>query len=555
MPDRTNLRTRVLAQIMRCIDLFSHHILRRPLRAYQLAPARAIVDSVLRGRGLTFAVMMSRQAGKNELSAQVEAYLLTLHSGVGGAIVKAAPTFMPQAAVSMERLAATLDNPLTRGRAVSEHGNAISVGKARAVFLSAHAEANVVGQTASILLECDEAQDVDPDKWDKDMSPMAASANATTVFYGTAWTRHTLLARVIRDLRKEEARDGVQRVFLAPAEVVAAELPAYAAHLDKEIARMGRKHPLICTQYFLEELDAGAGMFPPDRRALMQGRHPAQYAPDPDRAYAFLLDFGGPITPSQGEGRGDEGVVSSPSPSKGEGWGEGGKAQGEGRGEGVVSSPSPSKWGEGGKAWGESSPPSRLQRRSRSRDATALTIVAIDEDDSVSLPVYRVVHRRIWTGTDHRTLYGQLLALAETWDPVAIVADATGVGAGLTDLLRSALGERVMPVVFTAAKKSDIGWRFMAARDSGRFRDHAPDRRGAARCALASDDLQREFWAQTEAAEVEYLSGPGQRIRWGVPEAAGHDDLLVSAALCVVLDEGGWGTGGSVLVRNIRKPA
>jgi hypothetical protein len=116
-----------------------------------------------------------------------------------------------------------------------------------------------------------------------------------------------------------------------------------------------------------------------------------------------------------------------------------------------------------------------------------------------------------------------------------------------------------MPVVFTAARKSDIGWRFIAACDAGRFRDHAPSQaegrgvglppspsqgegRGEGLCAL-----QREFWAETEAAEVEYL--PNQRIRWGVPEAAGHDDLLVSAALYVVLDEGGWGTGGSVVVR------
>lgn len=500
MPDRRTLRLRALSHILRRIDLFSRHILARPLRAYQLAPARAIVDSVLRGRGLTFAVMMSRQAGKNELSAQVEAYLLALYSRVGGALVKAAPTFAPQAVVSMERLAALLENPLTKGRAIREHGNTLTLGKARAMFLSAHPEANVVGQTASILLECDEAQDVDPDKWDKDFAPMGASANVTTVFYGTAWTRHTLLARVIRELRAQEARDGNRRVFLVPADVVAAELPAYAAHVEKEVARLGRMHPLIHTQYFLEELDAGAGMFPPERRALMQGSHPPHLSPQPDCAYAFLLDFGGPAAPAPREGSGD---------SIGE-----------------------------------------AEERASDHDATALTIVAIDADDAVSLPVYRVVHRRVWVGVDHRTLYGQIRALAEAWNPAAIVADATGVGAGLTDLLRSALGERVIPVVFTAVKKSDIGWRFMAACDAGRFRDHSPCTGDPQAAPLEAQ--RRAFWAQVEAAEVEYLPGPGQRIRWGVPESAGHDDLLVSAALCVVLDEGGWGCGGSVLVRNAR---
>lgn len=500
MPNRHTLRLYALSRILRRIDLFSRYILGRPLRAYQQAPAQAIVDSVLRGRGLTFAVMMSRQAGKNELSAHVEAYLLTLYSRAGGTLVKAAPTFAPQAVVSMERLAVLLENPLTKGRAIREHGNALALGKARAVFLSAHPEANVVGQTASILLECDEAQDVDPDKWDKDFAPMGASANVTTVFYGTAWTRHTLLARVIRELRRHEARDGVRRVFLVPADVVAAELPAYAAHLEKEVARMGRMHPLIRTQYFLEELDAGAGMFPPERRALMQGSHAPHLSPQPDCAYAFLLDFGGPAMSARCAEGGDE---SEAPPGSGEG-------------------------------------------RASDRDATALTIVAIDADDAVSLPVYRVVHRRAWVGVDHRTLYGQIRAMAEAWNPAAIVADATGVGAGLTDLLRSALGERVIPVLFTAAKKSDIGWRFMAACEAGRFRDHAACADEARFAALRA--LQGAFWEQVEAAQVEYLPGPGQRIRWGVPESAGHDDLLVSAALCMVLDAGGWGCGGSVLV-------
>ncbi|MDH7488302.1 MAG: hypothetical protein QHH80_02185 [Anaerolineae bacterium] len=499
MPNRQRLRLYALSRILHRIDLFSRHILARPLRGYQLAPARAIVDSVLRRRGLTFAVMMSRQAGKNELSAQVEAYLLALHSRVGGTLVKAAPTFAPQAVVSMERLAALLDNPLTRGRVVREHGNILTLGKARAVFLSAHPEANVVGQTASILLECDEAQDVDPDKWDKDFAPMGASANVTTVFYGTAWTRHTLLARVVHELRAQEARDGIRRVFLVPADVVAAELPAYAAHLEKEVARMGRMHPLIRTQYFLEELDAGAGMFPPERRTLMQGSHPPHLSPQPDCAYAFLLDVGGPA----------QAPFTLPLfPDE---------------------------------ALGECAP-------DPDHDATALTIVAIDADDAVSLPVYRVVHRRAWVGVDHRTLYGQIRALAEAWNPAAIVADATGVGAGLTDLLRSALGERVIPVVFSATKKSDIGWRFMAACDAGRVRDHAAC--GGEGPFAATEALRRQFWEQVEAAQVEYLPGPGQRIRWGVPESAGHDDLLVSAALCVVLDDGGWGCGGSVLVRN-----
>ncbi len=51
------------------------------LRPYQVEAGRAILDSVLRRRGLSFSVEVARQGGKNELSAQLEALLLTLHLG------------------------------------------------------------------------------------------------------------------------------------------------------------------------------------------------------------------------------------------------------------------------------------------------------------------------------------------------------------------------------------------------------------------------------------------------------------------------------------------
>ena len=52
------------------------------------------------------------------------------------------------------------------------------------------------------------------------------------------------------------------------------------------------------------------------------------------------------------------------------------------------------------------------------------------------------------------------------------------------------------------------------------------------------------------------LDVPGKRMRWGVPDgtrddATGemvHDDLLVSAAMCWVLDGLGWGLAESEVV-------
>ena len=50
----------------------------RKLRPYQREIAAAIVDSVLKCKGLTFSVEIARQGGKNEISAQIELLLLTL---------------------------------------------------------------------------------------------------------------------------------------------------------------------------------------------------------------------------------------------------------------------------------------------------------------------------------------------------------------------------------------------------------------------------------------------------------------------------------------------
>ncbi len=134
-------------------------------------------------------------------------------------------------------------------------GYIIELDNARAFFFSAGPSANVVGATASLLLEADEAQDIDPTKWDKDFTPMGASTNVTTVFYGTAWTANTFLASTVAALEQQQARDGIRRVFRVDADQVAAEVPAYGAFVASQVSRLGRRHPLIKTQFYLETLD------------------------------------------------------------------------------------------------------------------------------------------------------------------------------------------------------------------------------------------------------------------------------------------------------------
>ena len=479
------------------IDHFSRLILGRGLRPYQLEPARAIVDSVIHGRGLTFAVMMARQAGKNELSAQIEAYLLNLYQRRGGQIVKASPTFRPQTLNSMLRLCDRLDNPCNGNAAGGgagyrrRQGYIVEVGRARTLFFSAGPAASVVGATADLLLEGDEAQDIAEEKWYKDFSPMTASTNATTVLYGTAWTTDTLLARTIQHLRRQEKADGLRRVFVYDATQVAACVPAYGRYVEEQVARLGREHPLIKSQYYLEPIDGQAGFFPPARRALMRGDHTRRHtSPAPGKRYALLLDVAGEEE-------------------------SGGAVQ------------------------------LSFLTNTR-RDATALTVVEVEPRPG-DLPIYRAVDRRLWLGVRHTSLFDRIVALAGHWRADWIVVDATGIGAGLASFLAEALPGRVIPVVFTSKRKSELGWDLIAAVETGRYKDYVDDGQADT----------RQFWYEVEHCQYEVLPGPGARIRWGVWEspvyseliARGHDDLLVSAALCTVLDEQLWpGTGSAELV-------
>ena len=74
------------------------------LRPYQREVALAVLDSVFLKKGTTFSVEIARQGGKNELSAQLELLLLTIFMAEPKNLVKCAPTFKPQAVISMMRL-------------------------------------------------------------------------------------------------------------------------------------------------------------------------------------------------------------------------------------------------------------------------------------------------------------------------------------------------------------------------------------------------------------------------------------------------------------------
>ena len=137
------------------------------LRPYQREVALAITDSVFNNKGLTFSVEIARQGGKNELSAQLELLLLTLNMSRPHNLVKCAPTFKPQTSISMMRLKDRLNDAGFAGIWFGEASYIVRLGNARVIFLSADKSASVVGNTAHLLLEVDESQDVSREKYTK----------------------------------------------------------------------------------------------------------------------------------------------------------------------------------------------------------------------------------------------------------------------------------------------------------------------------------------------------------------------------------------------------
>lgn len=468
------------------IGAFSARLLpTRALRTYQLPVARAVASSVERRAGLEFAAVFARQSGKDEMLAQLCAYLLWRHHRRGGNVIVGLPALRPQGLISRDRLVARLDTPLTRGMLRVRDGTIVELGRASVRFLSAAPVANSRGNTADLLLVANEAQDIDPDTWDAVFAPMGASANATTLYMGTVWSSQTLLARQLRLLSESERAGGGQRVFRVPWRDVERELPVYGDYVRRQMALLGEAHPFIRTEYELEELDGGGSLFPPERREPLRGDFRPLSRPrssDPPGAlYAFTIDVAGEE---------EDGV------------------EGE-----------------------------RVRRANPRRDSTALSVFRVVASGMSAQPTYELVARYAWTGTRQTVLHDRIVNLARVWAVRHVVIDATGVGAGLASFLRATLGERIVsPFVFSSSSKSQLAWDLLGLIDTGRVRVCTP---------AVGDDIEQAqldalFWTQLAACRFSVLPGPGKLLRWSVEDATLHDDLLISFALVAALDRHDW---------------
>ncbi len=468
------------------------------MRPYQIPPAEAVLESVLARDGAQFAVMFSRQSGKDELLAQTVARLLWRFRADGGSIVLAAPTFHPQAASMRDRLFDRLRLRAPGSILRMKQGYIVQYGRATARFLSASPRANQRGQTADLMLVANEAQDIDPVVWDTVFTPMGASTNATTLFLGTAWRRDTLLSRQIAHLSQQERVDGRTRVWKVGWEEVAKVLPAYGRHVEQQIEQFGREHPAIRTEYFLEELDDAGSLFPAQRLAHLRGEHPRRHAAEPGKRYALAIDVAGEDEFPVEQGAFDPGARRDSTAIT------------------VVEI-------------GTADPPSGAERAGWTGSALELRSRAT---------VYRVVDRLALTGARTVAVHDRVVDLAvHVWKVSAVVVDATGVGAGLAAFLEASLGNgkrgiRVLPFLFSARSKSALGWEFTNLIDTGRFKEYQDDSH-----ELTPDGrVTAEYWRQLREVTFRTAIGPGKLMQWSVPAGRGHDDLVMSAALVAALE-------------------
>ncbi len=460
-----------MQSISSSIGLFAAHVLGKPLYPYQLEIAEAVLRSIREGRGAIFTVMMSRQSGKNQLSAVLEAYLLYTR-GVG-TIVKAAPTFTPQILNSRLRLLSLLDTPLTRSRIWSSQGYIVGLAPSadpalvqarsgpRITFYSASPTSNVVGATADLLLEIDEAQDVDPEKFDRDFRPMASTTNATTILYGTAWTDTTLLAKQRAANLLYEQQGGERRHFQFNWQTLAAINPAYRTFVKQEIARLGQEHQSIQTQYYLRTLDGAGYLLTTLQQRLLRGSHAWEEEPEPGVCYLAGLDVAGDERLSKGS----------------------------------------------------------VDRRGRDSSVLSIGRVQYNECD---LPMIEVVHQQSWTGSSYLDQYTAVSMLMRTWNIRQLVIDATGQGAGLSSMLVEALGaERVQPFVFSRPSKSRLVHQLLAFINSGRLTLYDEEK--------APARIVQECWEQLRKARYRLL--PSEQLDAYVDPSEGHDDFLTSLVL------------------------
>jgi hypothetical protein len=268
--------------------------------------------------------------------------------------------------------------------------------------------------------------------------------------------------------------------------VVAEQNPAYGLFVEREIARLGREHPTILSQYELKPVARSGSLFPQRLLERLRGEHARLAGPVPGPRYVAGVDVGGGSERAFDDGEDADSTVVTIAEVE------------EGRG---------SAWEEEECAEDEE-PPGTYRPSGLGLGRTARVVEIVELRGS-----------HMGQGRELARL------LAGQWTCQRVVFDATGVGAAPCQMLGRVMGARVVPFVFGRASKSALGYELLAAVEGGRVKMWA---------AGADDRESNAFWQQVRATRRTVHEG--MRLDWRA--RSGHDDYVASLALCLYAADG-----------------
>jgi hypothetical protein len=370
-----------------------------PLFSPEIEAIDLIEKHIALRTGKVIVIRSARQTMKNECSAMVALRMLGVYKDIGGTYIRTAPTWKPQIINSMKRVEKFLFVDPVIDHYRPRHGYIYECGGADITFLSTDKQASVVGATASICLDIDEAHKVDKGKFEEDFSPMTAYHNVPTVMWGVAADKQDLLYEYVQ----YNLENNPDCVLQYPASIWCDIRPQYAAHYEERKAKLGDDHPVILTQYDLVDVDAVGGFLSKYQQTIILHSDHHQYdAPKEGKNYVALIDIAGE----------DEEEENDP-----------------------------------------------LVKSEGARDSTTVLFFEIDFDDMKNdYPMCRLANIYWWTGKSMGEKpsgimgqQGEMLKLLNIWKPVVTVVDGRGIGEQMSKYLLNRYPE---VIVYTASAES-----------------------------------------------------------------------------------------------------
>lgn len=449
----------------------------------------SLIDAAIRRdsrvpAGHSAVLIASRQAGKNETMARLEARMLCKYSSSIREAVKAAPVAKPTLHISKNRLKLVMNSKLFHALPKNfvhwEEGYICKVGTARQVFLSCEPSAHRVGHTASLYLSVDEAQDVDSEVYSKDLRPMLLQTGAMTLISGTSWDKASLIEVERERARAAQKRLGIRLLYEYPWWRIAEENAFYGETTQAEIDKLGEDHPIVLTQYRLIPVDKMGSFLTEAGVRKLQGAHRRLSEPVPGRHYVAGIDWCGATEQDEADILRD---------------------------------------------------PEKIQKR----DSGVVTIGELIWNQNKlghKIPTVRVVDHLFFTARQPMDIIDEVFNFVfERWKCLYAVSDASGVGDMPSAVLATRRPNQVTPLKSSLSLVSTLGFNLLGAINTERFKIYSEESQTHRECMFQFRECRREMrshgYMRFGAPEVKVQTD------WSLARVDVHDDFVKSASYCL----------------------